>query len=181
MILITVEAAGVLNMLTGYPSRLRENLLRVIKRLSVTLQRNVKADKLSGQVLHVRTGTLRRSINQRVEDSGHSIVATVGTNVDYAHVHEHGFNGMVTVREHLRRSKEQMNLARYRTNKRGERFEIKGSYKKAGGGAGETIVHSFERHMKMPERSFLRSALHEMESQIVTEIKQAAMDAKKLT
>ena len=50
-------------------------------------------DKLSNQLLHVRTGHLRTSIKQRVEASDASVTATVysdGIADPYAAVHEYG-------------------------------------------------------------------------------------------
>ena len=47
-------------------------------------------EKLSGKVLHVRTGRLRSSVTSRVEGMGKDIMGKVGTNVVYAPVHEYG-------------------------------------------------------------------------------------------
>jgi len=40
--------------------------------------------------LHVRSGTLRRSINSKVEDYGDTLIGKLGSNVIYARVHELG-------------------------------------------------------------------------------------------
>jgi phage gpG-like protein len=82
----------------GMPERLRQELRRTVTRLTIELQGYIKSDKLSGQVLNVRTGNLRRNINQRVTETGDSITGVVGTNVEYARLHEYGG----TVKEHLR-------------------------------------------------------------------------------
>lgn len=55
----------------------------------------VKGEKLSGQVLNVRTGTLRRSISPgegvtRVEEKTWAITGFVGTNIVYGRIHEFG-------------------------------------------------------------------------------------------
>lgn len=56
---------------------------------------------LSGVVLNVKTGRLRRSLNQRIEGRGTTNVkGIVGTNVSYGKVHE--FGGPTTIREHQR-------------------------------------------------------------------------------
>ena len=47
-------------------------------------------DKLSGKVLHVRTGRYRSSITNRIEGTGTDIVGKIGTNVEYARIHEYG-------------------------------------------------------------------------------------------
>lgn len=54
------------------------------------LEAYIKGDKLSGQVLHVVTNNLRGSINSQVMEEGESITGSVGTNVEYAPIHELG-------------------------------------------------------------------------------------------
>lgn len=73
--------------------------------LAIDLAAYVQRNKLSGQVLKNRTGRLRRSITYEVLSSATGSVGTVGTNVEYAHIHEYGFQGTVDVREHLRMQK----------------------------------------------------------------------------
>lgn len=126
----------------GMPGRLREELRNGIGRAVLKLQAYVKDGKLSGQVLNVRTGRLRRSIAQQVTDEGQRVVGIVGTNVVYARVHEYGFSGTVDVREHLRRAKS---------------------------GALQA-VRGHSRHVNLPERSFLRSALEDMAPDIRAEV-----------
>jgi HK97 gp10 family phage protein len=128
--------------------RARPAMVRAMTRATILLQNHVKSDKLSGQVLKNRTGTLRRSINQEVEDRGDEIVGIVGTNVEYAAIHEFGFTGQESVREHLRRTLR-----------------------------GETTVRSYLRQMNMPERSFLRSALADYEDQLTSELRRGLEEA----
>lgn len=125
---------------------IRAQLRREIERLAIKLLTHVKSDKLSGQVLNVRTGRLRRSINERVEDKNGDITGFVGTNVEYARIHEFGWRGTVTVKEHLRL--------------------INGK---------SSIVRSHTRNVKIQERSFLRSALADMASEIREGIRVAAV------
>jgi phage gpG-like protein len=104
-------------------------------------------EKLSDDVLHVRTGRLRRSINVALTASGNAVVGSVGTNVAYAGVHEFGFDGTVTVRAHLRLAK-----------------------------SGKAVpVREHPMHMHMPERSYLRSALQEMAPDVREAIQTAVM------
>jgi phage gpG-like protein len=123
-----------------YPNA-KKGLLEAVTRLAIQLQRNVVKDKLSGQVLNVRSGTLRRSIsqlatNQLVSQTETSTEGRVGTNVEYAHIHEYGG----TIARHSKK------------------------------GVGRAVY---------PERSFLRSAMREMESQIKTELENALKQAVK--
>lgn len=133
-------------------------LLRVIVRLSIMLQARIKSDKLSGQVLHRRTGTLSRSINRKIEDTPTSIVASVGTNVRYAAIHEFGFNGTEQVKAHLRTI-----------------------HQAFGRPIAETTVQvsAHARHMVMPKRSFLRSALEDLRAHIHEEMAAALTSAVK--
>lgn len=125
-------------------------LKATISKLSVKLQARVKSQKLSGQVLNVRTGRLRRSISYKVEQQGDEIYGLVGTNVEYARRHEFGMTGDEKVRAHMR--------------------TIKEAFGKSLKNPKAVMVRAHSRHINAPERSFLRSALAEMSEQIQTEI-----------
>lgn len=124
----------------------KKSLTTSFTALVYKLQANVKRDKLSGQVLSVRTGTLRRSIYGKVVAKDTFIYGVVGTNVKYAAAHEYGFKGKVTVREHLRK--------------------ITKAYGKDLAEPKSVMVMAYSRKMNLPERSFLRSALKDMEPEI---------------
>jgi len=127
-------------------SQMIERLRKVVAKLAVELVAKVKSEKLSDQVLHVRTGRLRRSITFRLNNSmPNTATATVGTNVSYARIHEYGFKGPVNVRTYMR---------------------------KAANG-GEVVVKAHVRNVNMPERSFLRSALGEMKGEIMQRMNDA--------
>ena len=119
-------------------ARLLADLKAEIKRVAIDLTAHIKDQKLSGQVLKVQTGRLRRSINYRITESETGIEAKVGTNVEYARIHEFGFKGTVSVKEHLRRVR-------------------KG--KKA-------TIRAHTRKVNLPERSFLRSSVTDMKASI---------------
>lgn len=121
-------------------ARLLAALKREIRRVAVDLTAHVKGNKLSGQVLNVQTGRLRRSINYRVDETETGIDARVGTNVEYGRIHEFGFKGTVNVKEHMRKGKE--------------------TYK----------VRAHTRRVNLPERSFLRSSLKDMRQDIDSRI-----------
>jgi len=126
--------------------RVETELRKEIESLAISLLRKVKQDKLSGQVLKNRTGTLRASINYRMEAKPRSIYGIVGTNKEYAAAHEFGFNGQVTVREHLRMITKAFGQS------------IKDPH--------QIMVKSHNRHAVVPMRSFLRSSLQEMDTEI---------------
>lgn len=118
---------------------------KVVMRLTLKLLRRVKL-KLSDDVLHVRSGRLRRSINAQFVGSGAKTQGEVGTNLPYGRVHEYGLT--VTVEEHMR------------------------LVKKAWGRSLKTPVQATVRQheARYPERSFLRSALREMGPEIKSEL-----------
>lgn len=158
---VDVRIESLLGRLSATPGSVETLLTRAITRIAIAVQGVVKSRKLSGQVLHNRTGTLRRSINQRVEQRGDRIEGTVGTNVIYAGVHEFGFNGQVSVAGHTRNVRQ---------------AALKGSSEGGGvPGDGVVYVQSHSRMLRMPERSYLRSTLREMRPEIVADIRAAAL------
>jgi hypothetical protein len=141
------------------PAAVHDGLVRSISKLSIDLQMKVRDEKLSGQVLKNRTGTLRRSIVERVDDGGTIITGIVGSDTSvakYGAAHEYGFQGTVTVRAHARRI----------TQAFGRPIAPK-----------EIEVSAHSMRMNLPERSFLRSSLHEMEGQITDELTAAVGEA----
>jgi len=66
-------------------------LIRTIDQQDALLQAHIVRDKLSGQVLHRRSGRLSRSIHSApARAEGGNVIGKVGTNVVYAPVHEFG-------------------------------------------------------------------------------------------
>lgn len=94
-IVVNVRVDNLIARLAGLSSKMHASMLRVITRLSIDLQRHVMADKLSGQVLGVRTDVLRSSISYKVDDRGSSIGGVVGTNIWYGRLWENGFDRRV--------------------------------------------------------------------------------------
>lgn len=126
-----------------------------VQRLTLKLLAKVKSEKLTGQVLNVRTGRLRRSINQRLELNSRGIFGKVGTNVKYGRAHELGLT--VDVKAHARLIKQAWGK-KLRTPK---------------------LVMVKAHKVKYPERSFLRSALKEMEPGIRAEMRRALIEGMK--
>jgi len=144
---------GVIAKVKGLNQTLRGELKKSIWRIVLRLQRHVKEGKLSGQVLHVRSGTLRRSIHADVQDNPASVIGRVGTNVRYARVHEFGFEGPVAIKAHLRMMKQAWGKPVREPRK--------------------IQVQAHSRQVKLPVRSFLRSALFDMAPQIRDEFTNA--------
>ncbi len=131
------------------PEAIRAALKAKIDDLADRLVDKIKNDKLGGQVLRARSGALQASIEASVEDMGASVVSS---GVKYAFAQEYGFDGDETVSAHVRVIKEAF----------GKAIAPKAVF-----------VRAFSRHMNLPEHSFMRSALDEMQD----EIAQALSDA----
>jgi len=131
------------------PAALRPPLRQTVERETIALQAHVVEQKLSGQVLHVRTGTLRRSITYTMHEDEDGIVGTVGTNLEYAAIHEYG--GAIHVPEIRPRRAKALHF--YVGGK--EIFAMR------------TRAHT----VQMPERSFLRSALRERREAFIAAVR----------
>ena len=148
---------------TAAPGRLssmrdaaNQGIARAIAKLGIDLQNNVQQNKLSGQVLQVRSGSLRQSIAMRIDQSDTTVSATVSSDLDYAAAQEYGFTGTVNVRASLRQIKEAFG------------HPI----------AAQTIgVGAHSRRMDLPERSFLRSALDDIAPDIHAGVEHALREA----
>lgn len=129
--------------LRALPARARAGLAKGLGRIALRLQAKVQREKLTGQVLKVQTGTLRRSVEQVVKDSGENVLAVVSSNVKYARIHEYGFTGTASVKGHIRTIKQAFGKSIAPT---------------------QVSVSSHSRRVDHPERSFLRSSLRELDS-----------------
>lgn len=153
----SIEIQGdeaVLSRFDKLPPKLRASLYRKVSYLTLQLENHVKTQKLSGQVLNVVTGRLRRSIFSKVTQTATEVTGSVSSSGDvkYAAIHEFGFDGDETVRAHTRTVKQAF---------------------------GRTIapmkveVQQHTRHMVMPERSFLRSSFVDLKQMLRDGVKQA--------
>lgn len=152
----TVHIVGdkaVMARLERIPGEAEKQIGQTVGRWALKLQRHVVRDKLTGQVLNVRTGTLRRSIDQVVLRTPGTVCAVVSTNLEYARRHEYGFKGTETVKAHLRTIKQAW----------GRPITPR-----------EVMVRQHVRTLNLPERSFLRSALADMAPEILADLDAAA-------
>lgn len=139
--------------LRSYGDKVQTAIAQSVGRSALRLQREVMQNRLSGQVLNVRTGNLRRSIHQRVTNTGSAVIGEVNTNVRYGKAHEYGFAGTVNVKASLR----QVRQAFGRPLKSPRYVQVR--------------AHS--RNVRLPERSFLRSALRDMKPMIETDLQKS--------
>jgi phage gpG-like protein len=173
--LVSIKAEAFLARLSGSADRLRQAMLRVVNRLTIEVQAVVKR-KLTGEVLHVRSGTLRRSVNRKVVEESGSVVGSVGTNVRYAAAHEYGFKGDVQVQGHVRKV-----ASRSTFRNAGATVTANGISVRKGKmlSQGIAFVQPHVRSVNMPERSFLRSTLREFSDKIKRDVRAAALEALK--
>ena len=120
-----------------------------VRKLGYALQARVQMNKLTGQVLKVRTGRLRSSVTDRFESTPTTAVSTVGTNVSYGVAWEKGIAAHDIVPIHAKAL----------------RFEI----------GGEVFFRKKVHIPAQAPRQFLEPALQEMRPQITSEL-QAALN-----
>lgn len=153
--LAIVGSRSLVGRMERLPPTVRAVLRAKIQVLRLKLEAKVKRDKLSGQVLKVRSGALRRSIASKVEETATTITGKVFSSGDvkYARIHELGG----TTPAHVIEPNKAKALA----------FAM----------GGKMIFRKRVNHpgSKMPERSYLRSSLREMASEITTELKAAVV------
>lgn len=140
-------------MLRNVPERAQAELRDTVGRCALRLRRMVMESKLSGQVLKVRTGNLRRGIDSAIFERPGEVIGKVSTNVKYARVHEYGYNGTVSVKAHLR--------------------QVKQAWGRTLATPITANVRAFTRKVNFPERSFLRSSLDEFKPQFIAEVQAA--------
>jgi phage gpG-like protein len=127
--------------LGAIPAKLRGELDHGIGRLALRAQALVQ-DKLSGGVLKVRSGRLRASIGVEMASGEAGVSSILSLAVPYAAVHEYGFSGTQNVRESLRIVKQAFGRPISPV---------------------QATIRAHARQVDLPERSFLRSALAELE------------------
>jgi len=82
--------------LKKYPDKVFPALMKGMGRSMIDIEAYIKRNKLSGQVLNVRTGNLRRSIHHRVKTAGNKAIGSVGTPLIYGSPHETGKPAYIT-------------------------------------------------------------------------------------
>lgn len=84
-----VGAEAVIAQLGGaMPGQAIARMRDAVHALGFLLERKVKLEKLSGQILNRRSGRLNRSINTRFIDTATSSTASVGTSLKYGRIWE---------------------------------------------------------------------------------------------
>lgn len=167
-----VGAVQVLDWVRAEGRGRREKVVRTTKSLGIQLSNNVKRTKLTGQVLNVRTGRLRSSINARFEDAGDEVSSTVGTAVPYGRFWELGFVGVVTVRAHVREIKSR-SVMLWGEPRRRTRADALDAVDHSVNAVGVAFVRSHQRRISEPARPFLQPALHEIRDKAIADLLRA--------
>lgn len=145
--------SGKVNAITNeMKNRILSSVKQSVNNSSVKLTNKVKSDKLSGQVLNIQSGKLKSSVSKTFEEKNNEYNAIVYTTVKYAAIHECGYKGSEYIKQHVR--------------------EISQAFGKAIKNTTVT-VSAHTRKVNYPERSFMRSALHESENLIYKDINDA--------
>jgi phage gpG-like protein len=149
-----VGADALAGRLEAMPRRLASALAQEASRLGEELRAAVERN-LSGGVLQQRSGRLASSIAMSVALSGGAVRATLGSDVPYAAIHEYG--GVIPAHQILPKSARALAFPWQGRGRLFRRVEMP--------------------PVRMPERSFLRSALAEMEPEIRAAMADAASRA----
>jgi len=167
---------AVVGMLAAKGTAIRDRIVKAQKANGIDLAGYVVGEKLSGQVLNVRTNRLRGSIHDTLTENANEVTTAVGTNVVYARAHEFGCHDTVMVKEHLRRvatsfADTRTALAYDYQTRRASTF---GSRKQASSyGLAEVTVRAHPMTMNIPEKSFLRSSLREQRDVMLDRLRAA--------
>lgn len=170
--IITGKLVGVIpakTKLSSVAPQARINVENAIKGEALNLVAYVKQNKLSDQVLKVRTGRLRRSITANFANEGETFQARVGTNVKYGKAWEFGFSGAVAVPQHTVKSFERMQTTAFgRPMKSPRKVTVR-----------EHVVKAYSKQMNMEPRPFLQPSAEENMPRITKNIRAALAEALK--
>jgi phage gpG-like protein len=140
--------------IAGFDVRLRRALVQAIRRATKTVEARAK-HLVSGPVLNVRTGTLRRSITSQTFQESDRVRGVISASARYARIHELGGK----TRPHEIRPKHAKALHFF-------------------AGGSEIFARAVHHPgSKIPERSYLRRALRESQAAIRAEIRAAVIEA----
>lgn len=162
---ISINDRALIQKLDRLPEKMRGAMKRKVTELTLKLESRVK-QKLSGEVLNVKTGALRRSIHSTVEDTGSSITGKVASSgdVNYAAIHE--FGGTI----------DHPGGTAYIPTASGAVQFISNEAAAAMKGA---LPRTRPHENPMPERSFLRSSLADMKQEIIDGLAAAVKEGLK--
>ena len=183
---IDSNAAQIAQQVKTFPARVGVAIAKALDLENQLTVGYIDARKLSqrgAMTLGVVTNRLRSSMRATPAIvTGNSVESSIGSNVKYAGVHEFGIDKDVTVRGYTREI----------SGKKGRGIAVQdfqpifdsrtgkiSRYKKAGkrNVSGEVQVRSFQRHMKLPARAYIRTSLEERAPDYKRSISEAIVTA----
>jgi len=157
---VTVKFSGAVGARTALQARaaaMLQSVQRTMQNEAENLAAYVINDKLSDQVLRMRSGRLQRSITAITDNNGNTFGATIGSNLAYARALEYGFNGTVEVKEHERM--QTVAFGRQMANPH------------------MVAVRAHPMQMNLAAHPFLQPALQENTGRIINNLRSALMEA----
>lgn len=161
--MITIKLEGkkkVVAQLEAMPVAVQVALLQKMEALAVMLQSYIRTDKLSGQVLKVRSGALRRSIQKTVTNFGKRIIAQIFSSGDVKYAGIHEFGGTINHPGGTPYIPRKGMLAIFVS--KSDMFA-------------QALPKTKPHPIPMPERSFMRTGLHDKTKEISEGMKEAVL------
>lgn len=182
---IDSNAAAVIAKVAGFPPAMQRKIAQAIDDQNQNTIAHIDLNYLRGprpQKLGVVSTRLSRSLNAPPSRTTTTTVeSSIGTNVEYAGVHEYGFDGQVTVRPHTRKdrrfdvlrtveqSQPEVSLKTGRIRRRKVKTELAAQ--------GFVTVRQHTRQMHMPARPFLEPGIRDRLSAYGTAVSEAILAA----
>lgn len=141
-----------------------------VKSLAIELQGHVISKKLSGQVLNVRTGALRRSIQETTQRIGTAIWGKVYSSGDVKYAGIHEFGGTI---QHPGGTAYIPMAANFL---RGDSGPVRFISNAVAASLGYEPPRTKAHPIPMPKRSFLRSSLADKRDDIISGMKEAVVE-----
>jgi len=179
---IQSNAVDVLRKVQSFPQRMGVAICRAMDLENEITVGYIQARKLSQRgplTLGVVTNRLRSSIRPsaaRVNATGTDVESSIGSNVAYAAPHEFGFDGVVAVRSFTRKNP-RGNLYGATTRTFDPKTGRVSKAKPKPSAAGISIVKAHNRHMRLPERAFIRTSITERAADYGTAISKAIVES----
>jgi len=169
-IAITSNAEDIVRRLQAFPEAMAKAIEGALDAENQNTIGHISATKLSQRgptTLGVRSNRLRSSVRatEAEELTDGTISSSIGSNVIYAGVHEHGIDQIVTVRQFTRR------------NSGNDRFTLTGRGSRKLAASGISVVKSHPMHMRFPARAMFRTGIEECAENYSASVSAAIIEA----
>lgn len=157
--MITARLVGddtVLAWFRATPDAAASGLARAIAKLGIDLQRKIQETELTNEVLDKRYRSFEPNVGLQIDEDGDRIAATVTGRDEYARARGHRSHRTADPGATLRRKRKSLGLPIAQK---------------------KIDIRFYPRQMKPPERSFLGSALEDMEPEIRGSVEDALRES----